>query len=320
MTDSLVTIAIPTYNRCQTMIRAVRSALDQDHVPLEIIILDNASTDGTQTYCEQVASSDRRVRYIRHPTNGGAAANFNSGLEHANGTYFMWLADDDWIDADYVTRCLEAFHADQELVLVAAVCGYYIDGELVMTGEEIDVSGSSVTDRVGTFYRTFGHNSAFYGLARTDALRRVTPFRDRLGEDWLIVGRLAALGRLRTIRTTRLHKSLGGLSDDLYGLGRESGLSHWQARLAFHSASFFMAADIRILVVFSVMSPFTRWRLSLLVQARFLWLVTRVQSVHLARHHTLRTVRAWFGESASDRLRTRFRTWRPRGEPVDPHF
>ena len=54
--------------------RAVDSALSQDYPNLEVVISDNASTDGTQAWCEQLARRDSRLRYVRQPTNVGAFA------------------------------------------------------------------------------------------------------------------------------------------------------------------------------------------------------------------------------------------------------
>lgn len=313
----LVTVAIPTFNRCAQLTRALASARAQDYEPLDIVVLDNASTDGTGDLCQRVAASDERVRYIRHGANRGVAANFNAGLASGRGPYFMWLADDDWIDSNYVSSCMGEFLADPRLVLVAAVTGYYHEGELVMTGEELDVSSASAFKRVLQFYGNLGHNSAFYGVARADALRQATPFREALCDDWLVVARLAALGHLRTIRTTRMHKSMGGVSGDIYGFARSSGLRHWQARLPFVTASFLVAADIRSHPVFSPLRPASRLRLSLGAQGRVLRRIAVDNAVHRSRLGILAMLRAGLGAERLGRVRALYRR-RPWRNPADP--
>lgn len=63
--------------------------------------------DGTESLCKDYATRDTRIKYYRNASNIGAAANFEAALRHADAEYFMWLADDDWIDPNYVDRCLK---------------------------------------------------------------------------------------------------------------------------------------------------------------------------------------------------------------------
>ena len=103
--DPLVTIGMPTYNRRHGYFpQALQSALAQDYPNLEVVVCDNASTDGTQEYME--AMTDPRLRYVRHAENIGANANFNSCLENADGHFFLMLHDDDLLDPTFVSRCV----------------------------------------------------------------------------------------------------------------------------------------------------------------------------------------------------------------------
>jgi glycosyltransferase involved in cell wall biosynthesis len=85
---------------------------------LELIICDNASTDATESICRRYAARDPRVRYVRHETNVGPAANYNSGLEIARGEYFHWQAHDDIVAPDFLQRCIDVLDADPSAVLV----------------------------------------------------------------------------------------------------------------------------------------------------------------------------------------------------------
>jgi len=90
---SLVTIAIPTYNRKDYLRLAVESALAQTHKEIEILISDNASTDGTASYLRGL--HDPRIVIIEQPTNLGMVGNFNACLTNARGEFFLMLSDDD---------------------------------------------------------------------------------------------------------------------------------------------------------------------------------------------------------------------------------
>jgi glycosyltransferase involved in cell wall biosynthesis len=110
VTRPLVTIGLSTYNRAEGYLReALESALAQRYEPLEIVVVDNASTDGTADLVASLA--DERVRYVRHEVNVGANGNFNACLKHARGAYFLLLHDDDRIDADLVEACMAAVEA-----------------------------------------------------------------------------------------------------------------------------------------------------------------------------------------------------------------
>ncbi len=106
---SLVTVGIPTYNREQGLRRAVESVLAQRHHPVDLVICDNASTDGTRQMCLELQARHPNIRYVRQDGNVGPTANFNRVFSEARGPYFMWLGDDDWLDADCVGVCLEDF-------------------------------------------------------------------------------------------------------------------------------------------------------------------------------------------------------------------
>ena len=110
MRGPLVTIAIPTYNRSDGYLReALGSAIAQDYEALEIVVVDNASTDATPEYIRSVV--DERLRYVRNTKNLGVNGNFNACLQHARGDYFLLLHDDDRIDPDFITCCMEALSA-----------------------------------------------------------------------------------------------------------------------------------------------------------------------------------------------------------------
>src|SRR5690606_27836296 len=96
----LVTIYIPTYNRCHLLQRAVDSVLSQTHTDLEIIIVDDGSTDGTHDWLAQLAQQEPRVRYILKPENSGACVSRNIAIEQARGEFVTGLDDDDHFAPD----------------------------------------------------------------------------------------------------------------------------------------------------------------------------------------------------------------------------
>jgi glycosyltransferase involved in cell wall biosynthesis len=103
----LVTIAIPTYNRSDLLVRAVKSALAQDHASVEVLVSDNASTDDTPQRMAEI--QDPRLRYVRQTRNLGMVGNFNYCLEAAKGDLFLMLSDDDLMEPEAVRHLSQPF-------------------------------------------------------------------------------------------------------------------------------------------------------------------------------------------------------------------
>jgi glycosyltransferase involved in cell wall biosynthesis len=90
----MITVIVPTYNRRETLGRAVTSLLAQTYSDIEVIIVDDASTDGTEEFVRQ-EFSDTRIRYERLKENAGADAARNYGLDIARGKFVAFLDSDD---------------------------------------------------------------------------------------------------------------------------------------------------------------------------------------------------------------------------------
>jgi glycosyltransferase involved in cell wall biosynthesis len=87
-------VIVPTYNRAHSIAKAVQSILDQTFIDFEIIVVDDASTDGTKEVINSI--TDHRVRYIRNETNLERCLTRNKGIEIAKGKYIFFLDSDDY--------------------------------------------------------------------------------------------------------------------------------------------------------------------------------------------------------------------------------
>ncbi len=121
--NRLVSVVIPTYNRVELVGRAVHSVLSQTYSDLEIIIVDDASSDNTQDRIEAVQQADCRVRYLRHDSNRGAQAARNTGIQAAKGEYVAFLdSDNEWLPRKLERQI--ALFSHETHVLGAVYCGY----------------------------------------------------------------------------------------------------------------------------------------------------------------------------------------------------
>ncbi len=100
-----VSVIIPTYNRSAVLQKCVDSVLRSDYSPIEVVIVDNASTDDTESVCASRYGADtdgRQIQYVRLPENRMAAGGRNAGIGHATGDYLLFLAPREnlWVTVD----------------------------------------------------------------------------------------------------------------------------------------------------------------------------------------------------------------------------
>ena len=118
-----ISVVIPLYNRREEIGRAIASALRQSHAPDEIVVVDDASRDGS---AEAVAAlGDSRIRLLRHERNRGAAAARNTGIALATSDWIALLDSDDEWEPEKLARQLNALRTAPDMP-AAGVTGYVI--------------------------------------------------------------------------------------------------------------------------------------------------------------------------------------------------
>ena len=207
----LISIGLPVYNGANFLEETLRSIASQTFTDFELIIADNASTDATASICLEFARLDPRVRYVRHPENVGAAANFNLVLELARAPLFKWHAHDDQLEPDFLERSVAALTADPGAILcitggrlLDSQRGSSTTGCRRCTGPNSD----SPASRFGAVVRTFYcHWTELYGVMRREAAAKTGLHRPFRGSDIAIVAELALLGRFARLDQPLVHQS-----------------------------------------------------------------------------------------------------------------
>ena len=97
----LVSVIIPIHNTKDYLDKCIKSILAQTLENIEILLIDDASTDGCAVICDQYGKSDMRVKVIHNRTAEGVAAARNRGIKEANGKYIMFLDSDDYVDSSF---------------------------------------------------------------------------------------------------------------------------------------------------------------------------------------------------------------------------
>lgn len=119
MEQKKVSVIVPVYNTLNYLKRCVDSICGQTYENLEIILVDDGSTDGTGELCDKLAEQDFRIR-VYHKENGGASSARNLGLRNAVGDYVGFVDSDDYIDADVYKLMVElAATKDYQVVQIS---------------------------------------------------------------------------------------------------------------------------------------------------------------------------------------------------------
>lgn len=123
MQSMSLTVVIPTYNRCEDCKRAVLSALEQVPPPLEVLVCDDGSTDGTQAEFESWQGREPRLRYLRlEPNRGTPAPARNLGISCAQGEWIAFLDDDDrWLPSKLALQAPVLASGDADVVATDAI-------------------------------------------------------------------------------------------------------------------------------------------------------------------------------------------------------
>jgi len=189
-----VTVALPVYNGEDYLEEALDGLLAQTFTDFELVISDNASTDRTAEICREYAERDPRIRYVRQSTNVGAVPNHNLLLPLARGRYFKWVGHDDVYEPRLLERSLEAIEAHPEAVLVNVWDGVVDEnGHRRVVPYPLDTANPSPHQRLRSLLRANGGND-FYGVFRTESLRRIRPLGSYLHSDRSYMAELAMNG------------------------------------------------------------------------------------------------------------------------------
>jgi glycosyltransferase involved in cell wall biosynthesis len=232
----LVSIGLPVRNGETRLKAVVGSVLAQNHPDIELVISDNASTDGTEDFCRELARTDSRVRYHRQPTNVGLLNNFITAIGLARGEYFRWIGDSDTLEPQYVSRCLESFAEDPRRILVTSQIAYVDADGAVQTGEYrgTDLASPDPVVRFREILRLLNQSylmiDPLYGLMRREPVAAM-PRANMYCEDQVLATRLALAGPWGHVpevlaRRVRDDREPGAQ------VARKLGVPRWQVRTA----------------------------------------------------------------------------------------
>ena len=203
-----VLLGMTLYNNAPHLPHAIESLLAQTNGDFAMLLLDDASSDGTEEIARRYVERDSRLRYVKHDQRQAMIATWREVAETAarewpSAEYFAWVSDHDWWHPRWLERLIAELDADS-----GAVLAYPITRRVSPGGDEID-KGARLFDTAAcpdlrSRWKHFCHHGVgagdmVYGLMRMSALRRTGIFRPVLRPDRLAIVEMTLQGRIHQV-------------------------------------------------------------------------------------------------------------------------
>jgi glycosyltransferase involved in cell wall biosynthesis len=193
----LVSVGVPVYNGEEFLEEVLESIVTQTYPNLEIIVCDNASTDGTPDIAKRFVARDTRVQYHRNSENIGASPNHNRVFDLSNGEFFEWASADNVLTPTYIERCVDVLVANPQFVLAHSRCTIIDEfrGEERRHEAEYNLGSPDAIERLHQlFTHTIGMNDPIFGIIRSSVLRQTHLLKSYIGADDGLLVELALKG------------------------------------------------------------------------------------------------------------------------------
>jgi glycosyltransferase involved in cell wall biosynthesis len=197
-----VSIGLPVHNGERFLAEAVESILAQSYGDFELVISDNASTDGTPDICADYARRDRRIRHVRQPENLGAAPNYNYVFERSSAPFFKWAAHDDRIRPGFLDACMGAHESAAVPPALVYSASEFIDETGAVIGPDragLRADSSLAAIRAFEVLQGLSLVTAIAGVFRRDALSRTRLIGSFASADYVLLLETAIAGRIRHV-------------------------------------------------------------------------------------------------------------------------
>ena len=170
-TQPFISVIIPVFNMAEGIVRCLRSVTCQMTEDIEIIVVDDGSTDGTAGVAREFAAGNPGIRYFHKP-NGGVSSARNIGIAEAKGEYLMFIDADDEIEEDYLRNIADNAKSSKADILLWGIKQSFEDGHI----EEWKPDLEGVYDRkafLTAFPREqYRHHKGLYGFASNKLLKK----------------------------------------------------------------------------------------------------------------------------------------------------
>ena len=168
METPIISIIVPVYNVREYLNDCLDSLMRQNYPKIEIILVDDGSTDGSGVDCDTIAKKDSRIKVV-HQQNQGLSAARNRGIKEASGNYITFVDSDDAVSPDYVQYMFSLITKYQAKMAICAIREITVKGNEINYGADYVEKVMSTEETLGRMLREEGFNvSAYAKLYRRD--------------------------------------------------------------------------------------------------------------------------------------------------------
>lgn len=181
-----VSVIVPVYNIEDCVEECIQSILKQDWQNMQILLIDDGSKDKSGAICDKYAGTDQRIEVV-HQDNGGLSAALNTGLDHANGDWILFVDGDDVICSNLISSCMKKIK-DEETDIVQYAFRSFSNPEglkkILEISEEVSKADRVITGEEGFSYICLNENPSDYpNLRLTTTIRWSKLYRSNLFEN-----------------------------------------------------------------------------------------------------------------------------------------
>lgn len=213
----MISVIIPTYNRTESLLRAINSVFDQTYRDIEIIVVDdNADNLEVRKYIENTIALYENIIYIKNEKQEGGAISRNIGIENSRGEYIAFLDDDDEFYASKLENQLRLFEETEDMNLGMVYCY----GHIVYPNGDIEIEDTSYTGYPLEEHMKCNIARTSFWLCKREVMVRIGGFEDiDSNQDGVVILKMLANGYSVDVVCKILTKYyLHGVNDGITGI------------------------------------------------------------------------------------------------------
>ena len=177
----MISIIIPVFNSKKYLNKCIESIIKQTYTDIEIILIDDGSTDGSGEICDKFSILDRRVKVIHQP-NAGVSSARNYGLDIAKGSLIMFVDSDDWVESCFIENLLRVYSCED--ILISGYKELRPSRVIIKNTDTRKIESAELFEHFEELYEKFLLNSPFSKLYKRNLIDNLRFRKDvKLGED-----------------------------------------------------------------------------------------------------------------------------------------
>lgn len=183
----MISVIVPVYNCERNLDRCVKSILAQSEKDLEVILVDDGSTDGSGSVCDKFAKENSNIKVI-HQENGGVSKARNTGITQAKGKYIQFVDSDDYLEPEICKTMKEIMEKDDSYLVIAGFHHWYLGKDVIKCLSEKLTSPIEMKTFGSVFLEVYEQgflNMPWNKLYKREKIKEYFPENLSLGEDLL---------------------------------------------------------------------------------------------------------------------------------------